>query len=121
VTKGIMLTAEEIREIEIEAEHYPKREAVCIDALKIVQRHRGWVSDESVRDILPEAASVFVLCRRQTADACDHVGRVVVRDIWGELAHGPPLMGQRAVGLVPGYRREEASRRILRRPRRERP
>src|SRR5215475_10025324 len=46
-----MLTAEEIREIETEAEHYPKREAVCIDALKIVQRHRGWVSDESVGDI----------------------------------------------------------------------
>jgi NADH-quinone oxidoreductase subunit E len=46
-----MLTAEEINEIEAEAAHYPKREAVCIDALKIVQRHRGWVSDESVRDI----------------------------------------------------------------------
>jgi NADH-quinone oxidoreductase subunit E len=46
-----MLTAEEIAEIEKEAEHYPKREAVCIDALKIVQRHRGWVSDESVHDI----------------------------------------------------------------------
>ncbi|MDR5730269.1 MAG: NADH-quinone oxidoreductase subunit NuoE, partial [Terriglobia bacterium] len=25
--------------------------AVCIDAMKIVQRHRGWVSDESIRDI----------------------------------------------------------------------
>ena len=46
-----MLTAEEITEIEAEAAHYPKREAVCIDALRIVQRHRGWVSDESVRDI----------------------------------------------------------------------
>ena len=46
-----MLTAEEINEIETEAAHYPKREAVCIDALKIVQKHRGWVSDESVRDI----------------------------------------------------------------------
>jgi NADH-quinone oxidoreductase subunit E len=46
-----MLTAEEITEIEAEAEHYPKREAVCIDALKIVQRRRGWVSDESLRDI----------------------------------------------------------------------
>src|SRR5580692_3566332 len=46
-----MLSTEEITEIEAEAEHYPKREAVCIDALKIVQRHRGWVSDESVRDI----------------------------------------------------------------------
>jgi NADH-quinone oxidoreductase subunit E len=46
-----MLTAEEIREIEAEAAHYPKREAVSIDALKIVQRHRGWVSNESLRDI----------------------------------------------------------------------
>jgi NADH-quinone oxidoreductase subunit E len=46
-----MLTAEEINEIEAEAAHYPRRDAVCIDALKIVQRHRGWVSDESVRDI----------------------------------------------------------------------
>jgi NADH-quinone oxidoreductase subunit E len=46
-----MLTAEEISEIEAEAVHYPKRDALCIDALKIVQRHRGWVSDESVRDI----------------------------------------------------------------------
>jgi hypothetical protein len=33
-----MLTAEEINEIEREASHYPRREAVSIDALKIVQR-----------------------------------------------------------------------------------
>jgi NADH-quinone oxidoreductase subunit E len=46
-----MLTTEEIKDIETEAAHYPKREAVCIDALKIVQRRRGWVSDESLRDI----------------------------------------------------------------------
>jgi NADH-quinone oxidoreductase subunit E len=46
-----MLTAEELNEIEAEAAHYPRRDAVCIDALKIVQRRRGWVSDESVRDI----------------------------------------------------------------------
>jgi len=46
-----VLTAEEIDEIEREASHYPKREAVSIDALKIVQRHRGWVSDESLADI----------------------------------------------------------------------
>ena len=46
-----MLTPDEIREIEAEAAHYPTRQAVCIDALKIVQRHRGWVSDESLRDI----------------------------------------------------------------------
>jgi NADH-quinone oxidoreductase subunit E len=46
-----MLTRDEINEIDAEAARYPKREAVCIDALRIVQRHRGWVSDESVRDI----------------------------------------------------------------------
>jgi NADH-quinone oxidoreductase subunit E len=46
-----MLSAEEIKEIDAEAARYPKREAVCIDALRIVQRHRGWISDESLRDI----------------------------------------------------------------------
>lgn len=46
-----MLSMEEINEIAAETAHYPEREAGCIDALKIVQRHRGWVSDESVHDI----------------------------------------------------------------------
>lgn len=46
-----MLTAEEIHEIEKEAANYPRRDAVSIDALQIVQRRRGWISDESLRDI----------------------------------------------------------------------
>jgi NADH-quinone oxidoreductase subunit E len=46
-----MLTVEERAESEAELARYPTKEAVCIDAMKIVQRHRGWVSDESVRDI----------------------------------------------------------------------
>lgn len=46
-----MLTAEERQEIEAELARYPTKQAVCIDAMKIVQRHRGWVSDESIRDI----------------------------------------------------------------------
>ena len=33
-----MLTAEERTEIEAEFPHYPNRKAVCIDAMKIVQR-----------------------------------------------------------------------------------
>ncbi len=45
------MTAEERQEIEAELAHYPTKQAVCIDAMKIVQRHRGWVSDESIRDI----------------------------------------------------------------------
>jgi NADH-quinone oxidoreductase subunit E len=46
-----MLSAEEQTEINHELEHYPNKQAVCIDAMLIVQRHRGWVSDESIRDI----------------------------------------------------------------------
>jgi len=46
-----VLTIEERHEIEAELPRYPNKKAVCIDAMKIVQRHRGWVSDESVRDI----------------------------------------------------------------------
>jgi NADH-quinone oxidoreductase subunit E len=46
-----MLTAEERREIEEEMAHYPDRQAVCIDAMRIVQAHRGFVSDESMSDI----------------------------------------------------------------------
>jgi NADH-quinone oxidoreductase subunit E len=46
-----MLTEEERREIEAELTHYQQKRAVCIEALKIVQRHRGWVSDDAIRDL----------------------------------------------------------------------
>jgi NADH-quinone oxidoreductase subunit E len=46
-----MLTEEEKREIETELHHYEQKQAACVEAMKIVQRHRGWVSDESIRDI----------------------------------------------------------------------
>jgi NADH-quinone oxidoreductase subunit E len=46
-----MLTEEEKKEILEEVKRYPYPAAACIDALKIVQKHRRWVSDESVRDI----------------------------------------------------------------------
>ncbi|MBI4526477.1 MAG: NADH-quinone oxidoreductase subunit NuoE [Deltaproteobacteria bacterium] len=46
-----MLTEEEKREIEGELRHYDNKRAACVDALKVVQRHRRWVSDESLRDI----------------------------------------------------------------------
>ena len=39
----------ELREIDAELAHAPYRAAVAIDALKIVQAHRGWVSDESLK------------------------------------------------------------------------
>lgn len=42
------LSAEEIAEIEHEMTLYPDKKAVGLEALKIVQKHEGWVSDESL-------------------------------------------------------------------------
>lgn len=78
-----MLTPEEIADIEAEAPHYRDRQALGIEALKIVQRHRGWVSDEALVDIghylgvsvehLEGVATFFNLVFRKP------VGRHVVR------------------------------------------
>jgi NADH-quinone oxidoreductase subunit E len=46
-----MLTIAEKKEITEEIMQYPNPAVACIDALKIVQHYRGWVSDESVKDI----------------------------------------------------------------------
>jgi NADH-quinone oxidoreductase subunit E len=46
-----MLTDDERSEIEAEMSRYPTRQAVCVDAMKIMQRRHGWVSDEQLRDI----------------------------------------------------------------------
>ncbi len=40
------LSPEEVREITAEMDHYEDKSAVSIEALKIVQKHRGWVSDD---------------------------------------------------------------------------
>jgi len=46
-----MLTAEEKQEIDHEISIVPVKKAAGIEALKIVQKHRRWVSDESLRDV----------------------------------------------------------------------
>jgi NADH-quinone oxidoreductase subunit E len=46
-----MLTEEIKSEIEAEMHRYPRKQGVCIEALKVIQQHRGWVSDESIRDL----------------------------------------------------------------------
>lgn len=43
------LSQQEIDEIEAEIAHLPDRKSAAIDALKIVQKFRGWVSDESLK------------------------------------------------------------------------
>lgn len=44
----VRLTQAEVDEIEHEISHLPDRRSAAIDALKIVQRHRGWVSDAAL-------------------------------------------------------------------------
>lgn len=46
-----MLTQEEKREIEEEINEYEQKHAACIGAMKVIQKHRGWVSDEAIKDI----------------------------------------------------------------------
>ena len=43
-----MLTSEERIEFEHEIEHYPNKRAACVEALKIVQKHRRWVPDDAL-------------------------------------------------------------------------
>lgn len=45
---ALHLSDAELAEIDAEIAHAPYRSAVAIDALKIVQSHRRWVSDESL-------------------------------------------------------------------------
>jgi NADH-quinone oxidoreductase subunit E len=45
------LSAEETRAIDAEIAHAPEPASATIEALRIVQRHRGWVSDESIAAI----------------------------------------------------------------------
>ncbi len=46
-----VLAPEEIEEIEAEILHLPDRPSAAIDALMIVQKHRGWISDGSLTAI----------------------------------------------------------------------
>jgi NADH-quinone oxidoreductase subunit E len=46
-----MLTTEEKKEIEAEFPQYEQKRAVSVEALKVIQRHRGWVSDDAIKDI----------------------------------------------------------------------
>ncbi len=46
-----MLSSEERSEIDHELAHVPQPSAAGLEALKIVQRHRRWVTDEGIRDI----------------------------------------------------------------------
>ncbi len=61
-----MLSPEEQSEIQAEVAHYPHKRAVAIDALKIVQKHRGHVSDEAMEDV----ARFLELSREELEGVC---------------------------------------------------
>jgi NADH-quinone oxidoreductase subunit E len=46
-----MLSEKEIQEINAELAHCVTKASASIEALNIVQRHRGWVSDDAVKDV----------------------------------------------------------------------
>ncbi len=46
-----MLSDKERQEIEEHIKQYPQKKAACIEALKVIQKYRRWVSDESVNDL----------------------------------------------------------------------
>jgi NADH-quinone oxidoreductase subunit E len=46
-----MLTNDERRELEVAVQHYPDKRGAAIDALLLVQRRRGWISDDTLLEI----------------------------------------------------------------------
>ncbi len=51
INSTYQLSQDERDEIDRELEALPDRKSGCLDALRIVQKHRGWVSDEAVKAI----------------------------------------------------------------------
>jgi NADH-quinone oxidoreductase subunit E len=49
--RAALLTDEECAEIEVQLEDCPDKPAASVEALKIVQKHRGWVADEHLADL----------------------------------------------------------------------
>ena len=46
-----MLSQQETDEIAAEFPHYEQKRGVSLEAMKIVQHHRGWVSDQAIQEI----------------------------------------------------------------------
>jgi NADH-quinone oxidoreductase subunit E len=99
-----MLTIEERREIEEKFTQYPTKQAICIDAMLIVQRRQGWVSDESMRDLsellglsvadLDGVATFYNLIRRKPVGRHVAHGRFTLLPIvcLGACDHAPAMM-----------------------------
>jgi NADH-quinone oxidoreductase subunit E len=90
-----MLSRSEKEEIEKETRLYPYAQAACIDALKIVQHHRGWISDEAVTDIAEEL--------EMSAEEVDSVATFYTRIYRKPVGRNIILVCDSASCLVMGY------------------
>lgn len=104
--ESLALSDAEIAAIDMEISHAPYRSAVAIDALKIVQEHRGWVSDESLKALAayldmsaaeldgiatfynlifrrPVGENVILVCNSVSCwiKGCDSVNRAIVQKL----------------------------------------
>ncbi len=106
-----MLSPDEQREIEAALAAVPQRRAACIDALRAVQRRRGWVSDESLADVAAflgmSAAELDNVATFQSLIFRRPVGRHVILlcdsvSCWITGADGLEAELRRKLGIAPG-------------------
>jgi NADH-quinone oxidoreductase subunit E len=111
-----MLSEQEREEVERELEHVPTRQAGCIGALRVVQKRRGYVSDEALKDLataldmtpaeLDGVATFYNLIFRRPVG--EHV-ILVCDSISCFLTGGEAVMEhlQRKLGIRPGQTTED--------------
>ncbi len=90
-----MLSHIEKEEIQEETRLYPYPGAACIDALKIVQHHRGWISDEAVDDIAAELGL--------SAEEVDSVATFYTRIYRKPVGRNVILVCDSATCMIMGY------------------
>jgi len=77
------LSENEIEAIRHEASHYEASPAVAIDALKLVQQRRGWVSDENIAEI----ASLLGMSPAELAGLATFYNLVYLRPVGRKVIH----------------------------------
>ncbi len=90
-----MLSHKEKEEIQEETRLYPYPGAACIDALKIVQHQRGWISDEAIADIAAEL--------NLSAEEVDSVATFYTRIYRSPVGRNVILVCDSATCMIMGY------------------
>ena len=77
------LSPDELREIDAEMARYADKAAVSIEALKIVQNHRGWVSDEALKAV----AELLQISSAQLEGVATFYNRIYRRPVGKTVIH----------------------------------